>query len=424
MVPKISVLVPTYNRADLLPLCLESVFQQSVPPFEVIVIDDGSTDRTPEILREYGDRIRHIPKPNGGKSSALNLGLDAVRGDYIWIIDDDDIALPHALEHLVAPLESNPALGMTFAGCIMADTRPDGSLALPGSEREMPLFPDCDLFLALLQKGCFLGQSAIMARTSVYREAGPFDPRLIRALDWDMALRLSHACAAVRVPGSTFLYRQHAGPRGSAKDRFDAGQRMAKWRAYDMIIAQKLRSNIPIEDYLSRSDPSAEVSPTRLRQAYLQRSEVMARFGRFEEMLEDLRLAFAVDGSTPLSGEERRIWNDVRLDLFLDGELIWDRRFACDLRQSCSSLPGREVPFLLARQLYWSALGCLRMRRYRKAMRYLTTILRLLSLSGLARSIRYKLCCRKEAARGSATEPAETKSAGRKDDAVARALKG
>ena len=109
--PRISVLVPTYNRAGLLPQCLASLFAQTLPPSEIIVIDDGSEDGTPELLRSYGRRIRPIRKSNGGKSTALNVGLDAVRGDYVWVIDDDDVALPHALERMVAPLVVEPRVG-------------------------------------------------------------------------------------------------------------------------------------------------------------------------------------------------------------------------------------------------------------------------------------------------------------------------
>ena len=269
--PAISVLVPTYNRVAYLPQCLDSIFKQTLPPFEVIVIDDGSTDGTSELLRSYGSRIIPLAKPNGGKSRTLNMGLEAVRGDYVWIMDDDDVALPHALEHLVAPLVANPAAEMTFADCNMAGMRPDGTLDLPGITRFMPDFPDADLFHALLKWGCFLGQSAVLARTATYRRAGPFDDHLVRALDWDMHLRLSFHCQAVRVPGTVFIYRQHPGARGSAEDRFDSAERTGKWRSYGKVVALKVRGYTPVEDYIPRSSRPPALLPPQLRPAYLQR---------------------------------------------------------------------------------------------------------------------------------------------------------
>ena len=85
MIPKVSVLIPTYNRADYIEECLDSILNQTVPPLEIIVIDDGSEDDTAQRLESYKDRIIYLHKENGGKPSALNLALTQVRGDYIWL---------------------------------------------------------------------------------------------------------------------------------------------------------------------------------------------------------------------------------------------------------------------------------------------------------------------------------------------------
>ena len=91
---RVSVLMPTFNRGGMLSEALDSVLGQSIPPHQVVVIDDGSTDDTSERVARYGARIDYIRKDNGGKSSALNLGLTHVTGDYVWVFDDDDVALP------------------------------------------------------------------------------------------------------------------------------------------------------------------------------------------------------------------------------------------------------------------------------------------------------------------------------------------
>jgi glycosyltransferase involved in cell wall biosynthesis len=81
--PTVSVLVPTFNRVNYIAECLDSLLAQTVPPLEVIVIDDGSEDGTADLLASYGHRIRHIRKENGGKPTAVNLGIQEARGDLI-----------------------------------------------------------------------------------------------------------------------------------------------------------------------------------------------------------------------------------------------------------------------------------------------------------------------------------------------------
>jgi glycosyltransferase involved in cell wall biosynthesis len=388
MKPRISVLVPTYNRAQFLPQCLAGLFAQTLEPFEIIVVDDGSTDGTADLLRGYGERLQVIRQPNGGKSTALNLGLERVQGDFVWTFDDDDVALPHALERMVAPLAANPDLGMTFAGYIKAQSLPDGTLDGHGIEKEVPAFPDADLFLTLLRKGNLLETSAaILVRTAVYRRVGPFDTRLIRSQDYDMVLRLSHSCAAARVPGPMFIFRQHEGLRGSARDRFTAEQKLAKWRVYDKIIIGKIRQETPLQDYLAQESRSAYPSPVLLRQAYLQRSGVMANAGLFAEMLDDLRSAFKIDGERQLTDEERALWEEMDHHRFLEDEKIMDRRFICELREVCKQRAGRQISILLAQRLYWHARASMAGRRRRSAVRALRSAWGLLGMREMIRTV-------------------------------------
>ena len=85
----VSVIIPTYNRASYLVQSLESVLAQSYRSLEVIVVNDGSNDETRAILEPYRRRIAYYEKTNGGKSSALNLGLKHISGEYVWVFDDD-----------------------------------------------------------------------------------------------------------------------------------------------------------------------------------------------------------------------------------------------------------------------------------------------------------------------------------------------
>src|SRR2546426_11076997 len=100
--PLVSVVIPSYRQAQFLSPALESVFAQTYPAVEPIVVNDGSDDDTETVAAGYGDRIRYIWKPNGGPSGARNVGLRAARGEYVLFLDGDDLLHPESLERLVA----------------------------------------------------------------------------------------------------------------------------------------------------------------------------------------------------------------------------------------------------------------------------------------------------------------------------------
>src|SRR3990170_2838516 len=112
--PKVSVIIPTYNREKYIVETLQSVFAQTFTDYEVIVIDDGSTDNTADVLRPYLDRIVYIRKPNGGQGSARNVGIKVAKGEYIAFLDSDDLWMPEKLELQVKYLDNNKDAGLVF----------------------------------------------------------------------------------------------------------------------------------------------------------------------------------------------------------------------------------------------------------------------------------------------------------------------
>lgn len=113
--PLVSVIIPTYNRRSHVVEAVGSVLSQTLADFEVLVIDDGSTDRTDEAIRGIEDsRIRYFYKENGGVSSARNMGLDKVKGQYIAFLDSDDLYAPEYLEMMVAAMEDDPSYGVAY----------------------------------------------------------------------------------------------------------------------------------------------------------------------------------------------------------------------------------------------------------------------------------------------------------------------
>jgi glycosyltransferase involved in cell wall biosynthesis len=102
--PKVSVIVPTYNRADVIGGCIEAILAQTMNDFEAVIVSDGSTDNTKEVVKKYHDpRILFFEKENGGQSSARNLGIIKSKGEYISLCDDDDRLYP---DHLSVDLSS------------------------------------------------------------------------------------------------------------------------------------------------------------------------------------------------------------------------------------------------------------------------------------------------------------------------------
>lgn len=127
--PAVSVVIPVYNVEAYLRECVDSVLNQTMQDFEIILVDDGATDSSGMICDQYGrqdSRIRVIHQPNGGLSAARNTGLDAAAGTYVYFLDSDDYIVPHALEHLVNLAEREAADVVFFdASVFFTDCEPD-----------------------------------------------------------------------------------------------------------------------------------------------------------------------------------------------------------------------------------------------------------------------------------------------------------
>ncbi len=184
--PKISVIIPTYNRAEYIAECLNSLLAQSLPASQILVVNDGSTDNTLHSLKPFMQKIDYLEKEsNEGKSKAINYGLEKVSGDYLWIFDDDDVALPDALKRLVEPLERYPKHGFSYSSFYVTHENIKRIFArrtLPDIEKEGMLIP--------LLKSCYLGGAQTFVRTKVYKEVGNFNPSFHRAEDYEMLLEL------------------------------------------------------------------------------------------------------------------------------------------------------------------------------------------------------------------------------------------
>jgi glycosyltransferase involved in cell wall biosynthesis len=234
MDPKVSVILPTYNRANLLPVAVESVLSQDYRDFELIVVDDGSTDATREVLHSYSDpRIRSLTQENLGIGSALNAGIEAARGSFIARIDSDDRWLPGLLAVEVPILESQPAAGVVYA---RAQAMDEGGSPLPQMLGAALKFPG-DPFKSFVYGDFGCAITALIRRDCLER-AGLYDESLVGNEDWELWIRLSRITSFVFIDRVLANFRMHPGrTTAGASKRFAA---ITEGRVYvlDKVFSQ------------------------------------------------------------------------------------------------------------------------------------------------------------------------------------------
>lgn len=183
--PLVSIIIPNYNHARYLGDAIRSVLNQTFQDFEIIVVDDGSTDDSREVAAQFGGRVRYIWQENRGLSAARNTGIAASRGSFIGVLDADDMYEPDYLETLVAALEQNPQADGIYCGYQFVNHE---NKLLP--QIEARAVPPEELHRALLD-GNFLVPESMFVRRYCYETSGPFDETLRACEDWDMWLRFT-----------------------------------------------------------------------------------------------------------------------------------------------------------------------------------------------------------------------------------------
>jgi len=203
-IPRISVIIPAYNNSRYICRAIESVLSQTRTSFEIIVIDDGSTDDTRSALNAYMNKIRYIFQQNKGVSSARNHGLGIANGEFVVFLDSDDYFLPEKLANQVAVFEAMPALGMVHSGWYLVNENEEKIKKIEPWHNT----PELNIEAWLTWKPVLPG--AMMFRRTYLNRVGGFDTRLRQAEDVDLVLRLALAgCQAVWLRKPTVCYRLH-----------------------------------------------------------------------------------------------------------------------------------------------------------------------------------------------------------------------
>ena len=201
---RVSVIIPAYNGDRYIAAAIDSVLAQTYSKYEIIVVDDDSTDNTSEIVKQYGDRVNYLSQTNQGVAASRNLGLAAARGEYIAFLDQDDIFLPHKLSTQIALLDRDSTLGIVNSGWQIVDERGEIKAAVQPWQQ----IPNLDRANLIIWKPVFLG--AMLFRRSWLERSEGFDVSLSQTPDVDLVLRLAMMdCPAAWVEQTTVQYRQH-----------------------------------------------------------------------------------------------------------------------------------------------------------------------------------------------------------------------
>ncbi len=167
--PVVTVVIPLFNAQDVIRDTLESVLAQTYGGYEIVIIDDGSTDGSGDVIRSYGDCLRYIRQPNGGVAQARNRGIAAARGRYIALLDHDDLWAPDKLAKQVAVLDAQPAVGMVVTDVAHID-RAGRPLHQVG-----PAYQPQHEFARLFVQGFVPTPSATLIRAHILKAISGFD---------------------------------------------------------------------------------------------------------------------------------------------------------------------------------------------------------------------------------------------------------
>ncbi len=249
--PLVTVVIPTHNREDLIVPTIDSVRRQTLQQWECIVVDDGSTDHTREVVEAIcraEPRLRYVWQENSSAANARNHGLRLANGRYIVFLDSDDLFTPDRLEWQAAALEADPGAVIAYGDTwkFYHDKPHDGFLYLDGTTS----MPQGDAFEALISNSSMYSP---LIRTAAIREAGGFDVEIASAEDWDMWLTLARKGRVIYEPRVALHYRIHSGNKSANTLRnYRCASYVVKKHLKDLPDKQRRRLRRQARDYFQK----------------------------------------------------------------------------------------------------------------------------------------------------------------------------
>jgi len=216
--PAVSVIIPAYNSERYIQETLDSVLAQTWKDLEVVVVDDGSTDSTCEIVRACGEPVRLVEQANAGPSPARNHGIREARGEFVAFVDSDDLWTPDKLERQMALFDGEGKVGLVYC----RGQRIDGEgNRLPTTPMEKPVG---DVFLPLLYRN-HCPTSGVVVRKACLDRCGVFPEDMVWAEDWHLWLRIARHYAFQAVQEPLVLHRMHGSALTEQQENAYAGAR-------------------------------------------------------------------------------------------------------------------------------------------------------------------------------------------------------
>jgi glycosyltransferase involved in cell wall biosynthesis len=261
----VTVIIPTFNRATLLPLAIDSVLSQSRVPEEIIVVDDGSTDDTPRLLARYNSPVKVITQPNSGRSIARNRGLRAATGDLIAFLDSDDLLPATSIARRAEILEQRPDIDIVYSEVLLIDAA-GNEIGLYNSYLPGPR-PSGMIFVEMARRD-FIPIHAAMIRRSSLRDV-QFEENLEQAEDFDFWLRLATRCRFQYVSEPLAYYRWHETATTVSQPRkmLESEVKVQK-RVFNMPAFQQLKAHEKAYIYCSHGVKNAMLGQLKAAQHY------------------------------------------------------------------------------------------------------------------------------------------------------------
>lgn len=212
--PAVSVIIPSYNCEAYIAETIGSVLDQTFDDLELIVVDDGSADRTRDIVLSYGAPVRLLAQKNRGVCAARNYGIREARGQYICLMDHDDYWFPNKLALQLEQMHRHPEVGLVYSSFIWWHPGEDGVFPHHDSFDQASFADGTDeqfsgwIYHQLLLD-CWVLTSAALIRAEVFDKCGVYDESLPYSEDWDLWLRFSREYPFIMLKRPLTLYRQH-----------------------------------------------------------------------------------------------------------------------------------------------------------------------------------------------------------------------
>jgi len=215
--PKVSIIIPNYNQTKFLREAIQSALNQTYKSFEVIVIDDGSTDNCREVVSDFGDKVRYIWQENKGLGGARNTGINAAQGELIGLLDADDLWKPIFLEKMVSLASQNPDAGVFYCSAQAIDEETNELPQIFGGPARPP-----EIMYWTLLRANFIIPSTVLMRRSIVLAAGLFE-QILQSVhgceDWDLWLRILPEHKFIGTSDCLVRYRIHGSSLSAHPER-------------------------------------------------------------------------------------------------------------------------------------------------------------------------------------------------------------